>query len=157
MKNVVFQALQKPSIDWILMKMSVLNITWRMFFPGFLLERMSGIPSPPDIVFCDVVGPWRHLPASHSQHNTLLFPQDPPNRDWIFTAFMLTFHLFHCLAWLRPFWTQSVILLFNDLSSPITSFFSFLVILLHTTTWNEGRCTHNRKEEETIPSSLPST
>lgn len=31
-KNVVLQALWKFSIDWILMKMSVLNTTWQVFF-----------------------------------------------------------------------------------------------------------------------------
>lgn len=94
-----------------------------------------------------------HLPVI--SNTTLSFV--PPKKDWIFTAFMLTFHLFHCLAWLRPFWTQSVILLLNDLGSPMTSFFSFPVILLHTTTWSGGRCTHNNKEEETNPSSLLSS
>lgn len=72
MKNVAFQVLWKPSTDWILMKMSVLNITWQMFFPGFLLGRMSGTPSPPDTVFCGVVGPWRH-PLPLISNTTLSF------------------------------------------------------------------------------------
>lgn len=101
--------------------------------------------------------PLKTSPATHLQHNTLLSPQDPPKKDGIFTAFMLTFHPFYCLTWLRPFWIQSGILLFKDLGSPMTSFFSFPVILLLTTTWSGGRCTHNKEEEETNPRSLRSS
>lgn len=35
MKNVVFQALHKPFVDWILMKMSVLNIIDRCVSQAF--------------------------------------------------------------------------------------------------------------------------
>lgn len=101
-------------------------------------------------VFHGVVGPCRHPPVRHFQHSTLLFPQDSPKKDWIFTVFMLTFHLFHCLAWLRPFWTQSVILLFNDLGSPWPSSSSqsfYLTIQLGV-----GRGTHiTRKKKKLTP------
>lgn len=32
-------------------------------------------------VFYGVVGPCRHAPVSHFQHNTFLFPQDSPKKD----------------------------------------------------------------------------
>lgn len=65
-----FWALQKPPVDQILMKMSILNITWQMLFPGFLLGQASGALSPSDNVL-DRVGRPLQTPACQS------FPAPP--------------------------------------------------------------------------------
>lgn len=150
---MVFQALQKPPIDWILRKMSVLNITWQMCFPGLLLGQTS--LSPSDNVLCGVVAPWRHLPANYFQQNNLHFPQDLTNKDWIlqlshcfpFATVRLGQDLFgysHWSCWLRP----------RHLGSTMTLFFSSIVISLLTITWSAGRCVYYKEEEKLNPSVL---
>lgn len=56
-KNVVLQAPWKFSIDWILMKMSVLNTTWQMFFPGFILGQTRN-----QLPFRQLPSWWRKAP-----------------------------------------------------------------------------------------------
>ena len=65
-----FWALENPPVDQILMKMSILNITWQMLFPGFLLGQASGALSPSDNVL-DGVGRPLQTPACQS------FPAPP--------------------------------------------------------------------------------
>lgn len=74
-KIVILQALWKFSIDWILMKMSVLNTTWQMFFPGFILGQTRNQLLFQTASFMVEEGPRRHKPANYFQHSNLHLPE----------------------------------------------------------------------------------
>lgn len=96
-KNVVLQALWKFSIDWILMKMSVLNTTWQMFLPGFILGQTRNQLPFQTASFMVEEGPRRHKPADYFQHSALHLPETLHTRTedgW--PTFTLT--LLHCWA-----------------------------------------------------------
>lgn len=106
-KNVTSQVLWKFSIDWILVKMSVLNTTQQMVFPHFMLGRAQNQLPFQIASFMLEQGPHRHKPANHFQHRSCHYPETLQTRaECPQPTFMLT-NMFPLLAWASPLFMSS--------------------------------------------------